>query len=205
MDLPPALSASALDAAIQSGIAWVYSFQPLAERTVLLCPPSLQALIGSASALAGLDYETTAMVLGLFLAYPLGVLFNFVPGRRAKHFFSAFFGAAILQAVLAVQWAHLLLVAGACYLLFLLLPPPACRYLVPAFAMGYCVMGHLHRQYVNYMVSKRAPSFLKWGAGERLRLLHLVRPPRVPLRPPHTPRPRSPRAGTWTSPAPRWC
>lgn len=29
--------------------------------------------------------------------------------------------------------------------------PSVNRYLVPAIAISYCIVGHLHRQYINYM------------------------------------------------------
>jgi len=140
-----------VDALIQQGIAFVYSLAPLVAPTVVLCPPIVTESIATVATAISMDYETTAYVLGLFLAYPLGILMNVVPNGSMKHLFSLFFGVGILQAVLAIQWFHLFFVATVCYAVFIIMPTKVSLYIVPTFAMGYCVLGHLHRQYVNYM------------------------------------------------------
>ena len=38
-----------------------------------------------------------------------------------------------------------------CYFCFQVFSPSVNRYLVPAIAISYCIVGHLHRQYINYM------------------------------------------------------
>lgn len=140
-----------MDDVINTSIKLVHSLAPYVEPTALLCRPIVTESIQAVAKLIDMDYETTAYALGLFLAYPLGVLMNFVPPGKLKHLFSAFFGVLILQLVLAVQWFNLFFVCTVSYAAFLLLPPKAALYIVPTFAMGYCVLGHLHRQYVNYM------------------------------------------------------
>lgn len=37
------------------------------------------------------------------------------------------------------------------YTCFLIFPASLNRYLVPLFAISYCIVGHVHRQYINYM------------------------------------------------------
>ena len=74
-----------------------------------------------------------------------------LPFGRVKHLFSFLLGAFLLQFVLGVQWIHHLISTLACYLCFALLPPSINKYLVPSIAIGYCIVGHVHRQYINYM------------------------------------------------------
>ena len=54
----------------------------------------------------GMDVETTSMVLGMFLCYPLGLIMVSLPYGRMKHLFSFLLGAFLLQFVLDVQWIH---------------------------------------------------------------------------------------------------
>jgi len=98
MDLPPAL-----DAAITTFIAHVYSYQPLVQKSVVLCPPIVTSTIQAVADAIGMDTETTAYTLGLFLAYPLGAVMGVLPNGKAKHLFSMFFGVLILQCVLSVR------------------------------------------------------------------------------------------------------
>ena len=99
----------------------------------------------------GFDVETCNYTLGLFLCYPLGMIMNMLPYGQARHVFSFLSGAFLLQFTLGVQWIHQLLTSVVVYLMFMILPRRVNTYLVPIFVMGYCVLGHLHRTYINYL------------------------------------------------------
>lgn len=85
------------------------------------------------------------------MCYPLGAIMHRLPHGPIRHFFSFFFGVFLLQFVVGVQWIHQLITSLVVYLMFMVLPRSVNKWLVPIFVMGYCVMGHLHRQYVNYL------------------------------------------------------
>lgn len=99
----------------------------------------------------GFDVETLNYTLGLFLCYPLGMLMNKMPYGKTRHLVSFLLGAFLLQFTLGVQWIHQLITSLLVYGMLLVLPPKTATYVVPAFVMLYCVLGHLHRQYVNYL------------------------------------------------------
>jgi len=140
-----------LNTVIRSAIDYVYSFQSLASTTVVLVPPFLKAHTASMAEAIGFDQETFEYTLGLFICYPLGIIMLHLPYGKVKHLFSFFLGAFILQFVLGVQWIHHLITSLVAYGFFLILPPKMGKIVVPAFAMIYCVLGHLHRQYINYL------------------------------------------------------
>ena len=99
----------------------------------------------------GFDVETLNYTLGLFLCYPLGMIMNALPYGPIRHAFSFLLGAFLLQFTLGVQWIHQLITSLVVYGMFLVLPRKMCTYVVPTFVMLYCVLGHLHRQYINYL------------------------------------------------------
>ncbi len=145
MSLPPAL-----DHMIYGIISMVYSYSPLVQRTLLI-PDSLLSSIESLGLTLDLDAPSTAYIAGLFLCYPAGYCMSLIPPGPIKHLTSCTLGILILQTVLGTQYIHLLITSLLSYLLLLLLPPRISKTLVPAFSMTYCVLGHLHRQYINYM------------------------------------------------------
>ncbi|GMH77461.1 hypothetical protein TrST_g9208 [Triparma strigata] len=132
-------------------IAAAYSLGVYVEPTLVLVPEALKSKVSIVADSVGMDAETVAMVLGLFLCYPLGGIMSVVPVGAPKHLFSFLLGAFLLQFVLGVQWIHQLLSTMMCYFCFQVFSPSVNRYLVPAIAISYCIVGHLHRQYINYM------------------------------------------------------
>lgn len=74
-----------------------------------------------------------------------------LPYGPIRHFFSFFFGVFLLQFVVGVQWIHQMITSLVVYFMFMVLPRKLNKWLVPIFVMTYCVLGHLHRQYVNYL------------------------------------------------------
>ena len=91
------------------------------------------------------------MTLGLFLCYPLGIIMNYLPHGQTRHIFSFLLGAFLLQFTTGVQWIHQLITSMSVYVMFLVLPRNVSVKVVPLFVVIYCVLGHLHRQYVNYL------------------------------------------------------
>lgn len=99
----------------------------------------------------GFDVETLEYVLGLFLCYPLGMILNSLPFGKARHFFSFLLGAFLLQFTIGVQWIHQMITSLAVYAMFHIVPRNKVQVVVPAFVMVYLTLGHLHRQYINYL------------------------------------------------------
>jgi len=141
----------AANAAIKNGVEFIYQFGPLAEKTVVLVPSFVTAQVESLSETVGFDRETLSMVLGMFLCYPLGLLMLMIPHGKMKHFFSFITGAFLLQFTIGCQWVHQLISSLIVYGMFLILPAKMNTYMVPIFIMSYVTLGHLHRQYINYL------------------------------------------------------
>jgi hypothetical protein len=99
----------------------------------------------------GFDVETLNYTLGMFLCYPLGFIMLMLPYGRVRHLFSFILGAFLLQFTLGVQWIHQLITSLLVYVMFLVLPRKAAMYSVPVVVMIYMTLGHLHRQYINYL------------------------------------------------------
>ena len=105
----------------------------------------------SLSEAIGFDVETLSYTLGLFLCYPLGLILNMMPFGRMRHLFSFLLGAFLLQFTIGVQWIHHMITSLACYAMFLIVPRSKVQIVVPVFVMTYMTLGHLHRQYINYL------------------------------------------------------
>jgi len=144
--IPPSL-ATVLD----NSLEWIYSFQEVLEPTVILVPNILRQGVQSLSDAIGFDVATLNMTLALFLTYPLAAIMNMLPYGPIRHYFNFLFGAFLIQFVVGVQWIHQLITSLVVYAMFCVLPRRLNRYLVPTFVMLYCVLGHLHRQYTNYL------------------------------------------------------
>jgi len=99
----------------------------------------------------GQDIETLEYILGMLICYPLGIILLKLPHGKIKHLFSFLLGAFLLQFTIGVQWVHQLITSLVAYVLFLTLPRSVTKTLVPAFAMIYMTLGHLHRQFINYL------------------------------------------------------
>lgn len=98
-----------------------------------------------------MDTETVSYVLGMFLCYPLGLIMLGTPYGKARHLFSFLLGAFLLQFTLGVQWIHHLISSLVAYAMILTLPRKQLKTVLPFFAMAYMTLGHLHRQYINYL------------------------------------------------------
>ena len=136
---------------LDAAISWMYSLRPLVSRTLILVPSGAKECVESISNSTQQDVDVVAMVLGMFLCYPLGIVMKALPFGKLKHLFSCFLGCVVLQFVLGNEWIHLFITSVLSYTFLSILPPKVSRIVVPAFAMTYCVCGHLHRQYTNYM------------------------------------------------------
>ncbi|KAG7352847.1 membrane-bound O-acyltransferase family protein [Nitzschia inconspicua] len=132
-------------------IQMVYSFEPLAAKTVVLVPDVLKAQVGVAADAIGMDVETVSYVFGLLVCYPLGLIMAQIPFGMARHLFSFLLGAFLLQFTLGSQWIHQLISSLVAYAMIVVLPRKTLKTVLPVFAMLYMTAGHLHRQYVNYL------------------------------------------------------
>ena len=120
-------------------------------RMLLEVPPFVKLAVQNLSEAIGFDVETLSYVLGLFLCYPLGMILNSMPFGMPRHFFSFFLGAFLLQFTIGLQWIHQLVTSLAVYAMFVVVPRDKIQLVVPVFVMFYMTMGHLHRQYINYL------------------------------------------------------
>jgi len=139
------------DALIQSGIDHVYDYGPLAEQTVVLVPAFVHGQVEALCEASGFDKETLSYLLGMLLCYPLGLIMLMLPSGKVKHAFSFILGVFLLQFTIGKQWVHHLLTSLVVYVMLLLLPPKVSKTAVPVFTMLYMTLGHLHRQYINYL------------------------------------------------------
>eukprot|EP00536_Pseudo-nitzschia_multiseries_P002511 jgi/Psemu1/283768/fgenesh1_pg.34_\ len=146
MELP-----SVITGVIDGLIEFVYSFGPVCEKTVVLVPDVLKAQVAGVADAAGMDIETVSYVLGMFMCYPLGIIMAQIPFGTPRHIFSFLLGAFLLQFTLGVQWIHHLISSLIAYGLILTLPRNTVKTALPVFAMAYMTLGHLHRQYINYL------------------------------------------------------
>lgn len=136
---------------IQSTLDFVYSFEPYVAPTVFLVPSFVDEQVAKLAVASGQDQETLEMILGMFLCYPLGFIMASLPYGKIRHVFSFILGAFLLQFTLGVQWIHQLITSLACYAMFLILPSSLSKLAVPIFLMVYITLGHLHRQFTNYL------------------------------------------------------
>lgn len=136
---------------IDGAINFVYSLQPLADPTVVLVPTFVKTQVSGVADMIGMDFETVSYVLGLFACYPLGMIMAQMPYGKTRHFFSFFLGAFLLQLTLGVQWIHHLVTVLVAYGMILILPRNTLKFALPVFVMVYMTLGHLHRQYINYL------------------------------------------------------
>lgn len=136
---------------IETAIDAVYGFAPLAEKTVVLVPGFVTTQVLALSESTGQDIETLNYVLGMFLCYPLGMIMGLMPYGKTRHMFSFLLGAFLLQFTIGKQWIHQLITSLLAYAMFTILPAKQCKFWVPFMLMVYMTLGHLHRQYVNYL------------------------------------------------------
>mmetsp|Transcript_36085 Transcript_36085/g.44163 ORF Transcript_36085/g.44163 Transcript_36085/m.44163 type:complete len:502 (+) Transcript_36085:148-1653(+) len=136
---------------IQSSIDYVYSFQPYVEPTLVLVPGFVNTQVEKIAEIAGQDVETTEYLLGMLICYPLGLIMTSLPYGKIRHIFSFILGAFLLQFTLGVQWIHQLITSLVAYAMFLILPAKLAKLAVPGFVMTYVTLGHLHRQFTNYL------------------------------------------------------
>uniref|UniRef100_A0A7S2HDC5 Uncharacterized protein n=1 Tax=Helicotheca tamesis TaxID=374047 RepID=A0A7S2HDC5_9STRA len=137
--------------ALGNAIEFVYSFEPLAQKTVVLVPSFLDAEIEKLADAASLDADSLSMLLGMLVCYPLGFIMKALPYGKLKHLFSFLLGAFLLQFTIGVQWIHQLVTSLVAYAMFLVLPPSVAKIAVPAWSIFYVSAGHIHRQYINYL------------------------------------------------------
>lgn len=117
----------------------------------MLVPGFVTTQVEALSEAIGFDMETLSYTLGMFLCYPLGIIMASLPYGKIRHFFSFLLGAFLIQFTIGKQWIHHAIAVVVSYLLLLILPAKVAKTVVPTFIMGYVTLGHLHRQFVNYL------------------------------------------------------
>ena len=128
---------------IHSSILYIHVLQ--------LVLPFVDAQVAKLSEVIGFDQETLCYTLGMFLCYPLGFVMSMLPHGKIKHMFSFLMGCFLLQFTIGKQWVHHLITVLISYVCFLFMPKKDSKTIVPLFVMTYLTVGHLHRQYVNYL------------------------------------------------------
>lgn len=140
-----------MDVVMDRVVAVVNDLQPLAEQATPLRFEALHAQVGELSQALGLGADQLAYVLCLFAAYPLALVYQFLPNAALKHLFDVGVGVAMAQFVLGSQWVHSLVAAAVTYALVRFGPAHYAPYLVFAFNMLYLSASHIYRLYVDYM------------------------------------------------------
>lgn len=74
-----------------------------------------------------------------------------LPYGKIRHLFSFILGAFLIQFTIGKQWIHHFISVLISYVLMLILPAKSLKTVVPTFIMLYVTLGHLHRQFVNYL------------------------------------------------------
>ena len=128
------------------------AFTTFAEAVTLnfsFTAPTMAAL----SDTLGFPPDQLKIILVLFGAFPLGLLHTSLPGRHARHAFSAIAGVIMAQFVYGTVWAHTLVCALAAYALMWADPRRAPRR-VFVMLMAYLSIGHILRMREDSMEYK---------------------------------------------------
>ena len=129
-----------------------FSFPSLLSLSVSTTVPSFVTdQVATLSESIGFEQETLSYALGLFLCYPLGIIMAMLPYGAIRHAFSFLLGAFLLQFTIGKQWIHHMVTVVISYLMLLILPRRISKSVIPWFLMTYLTLGHLHRQYINYL------------------------------------------------------
>lgn len=83
----------------------------------------------------------------MILTYPTALVFDAVPGVRAKHTFSLILGILFLQYALRETWVHSLASSLLCYLCVRVLPPSLSPLLVFAISIFWVSLTHVYRMW----------------------------------------------------------
>ena len=97
-----------------------------------------------------LDPGMLTYVIGILMAYPLGLLMCFIPFGLYKHFAASFFGCCLMYFTFGNQWLHIPFTSTIAYLMIIGLPREITKNLLPLFAMTYCASSHIARQYYEW-------------------------------------------------------
>lgn len=114
-------------------------------------PSFIRVHVADLAVAIGFDVETLNYVLGMFLCYPLGLIMACLPYGQIRHLFSFLLGVFLIQFTIGKQWVHHMITSLIAYVLFAVLSRKTATKVVPAFVMIYLLLGHLHRQYINYL------------------------------------------------------
>lgn len=84
---------------------------------------------------AGFPEDQLRYVIGLFLAYPLGIIFSALPNPTLKHLMSFTVGLAMFMLVLGNTWIHSMITSVVTYVIVKYGPPRMAPYMASLFLM----------------------------------------------------------------------
>lgn len=127
-----------------------------AAKTTVFRIPAVEQWAGATGEGIGLPADQFKYVLAMLAAYPLAILFNFLPFGSVRHAFNLLVGIFLAQFVLGSGWIHSLVSATGVY--FILAATMKIKAfdrwrhrLVFVFMMAYMTGSHIYRLYVDYM------------------------------------------------------
>jgi hypothetical protein len=132
-------------------VDFLSQFSWIGEATYVLKVPAIDAAVAPVAASMGMDLTLIKYMITLFAAYPLMVIFRFLPGKLLKHIMSAGVGAFFVQWVFGPDWIHSFVAATLTYLICALGPKKSVGSIVYFVVLGYMVGCHAYRMYVNYL------------------------------------------------------
>ncbi|CAH0516904.1 unnamed protein product [Peronospora belbahrii] len=125
--------------------------QPYAELVTPFDFSFLYSYVDKLSTSLNLGSDQLRYVLCLFAAYPLAVVYKFLPSAHLKHLMDVIVGISIAQFVLGSGWIHSFIASFITYLLVMFGPPKHTPSIVFLFNMLYMSASHIYRLYVDYM------------------------------------------------------
>ena len=128
-----------------SQLSWI------GEATYVLKVPAIDAAVAPVADSMGMDLSLIKYMITLFAAYPLMVLFRFLPAKFLKHIMSAGVGVFFVQWVFGPDWIHSFIAATLTYVICAVGPKKYVGTIVYFVVLGYMVGCHAYRMYVNYL------------------------------------------------------
>lgn len=145
MDADKLVSLAAPVVAMLSQLSWI------GEATYFLKVPALDEAVAPVAASLGMDLCLIKYMITLFAAYPLMVVFRFLPSKLLKHIMSSGVGIFFVQWVFGPDWIHSFAAAALTYLICAFGPKKSVGGMVYYAVLGYMVGCHAYRMYINYL------------------------------------------------------
>lgn len=127
------------------------SYGWIAEKSYILKVPAIDAAIAPVADGMGLGLSLLKYMITLFAAYPLMIVFRFLPSKTLKHMMSAGVGIFFVQWIFGPDWIHSFIAISMTYIICLLGPKKSVGKLTYFAVLGHMVGCHAYRMYVNYL------------------------------------------------------